>query len=116
MDKNHIAIVSSIGAAILFVALLTWIGYLIVGNEADRPVPKFENGTLVQSVLNKQRGMIIRSRCLRDQMSCYYDVRFSGFEQKTNTHLFRRDGAVTQEPLMTVEYMREYELEAIEDK
>lgn len=92
------------------------MGYLIYSTyprDADRPAPKWDNGTLVQSVLSGQKGMIITLRCWAGESACYYDVRFSGLQMTTNTRLLGADDSITNEPLMVVAGMREYELEDV---
>jgi hypothetical protein len=78
--------------------------------EAARPAPKWENGTIVRSVLSGQRGQIVSLRCLRGESHCYYDVRFVGLSMTTETHALAADGPISIEPLATITYMREYEL------
>jgi hypothetical protein len=113
-NPDYAAIIMAFIATVL---VITGLGYWVYSLDQDykesRPRPKWDNGTIVQSALSKQQGMIITLRCYGGANACYYDVRFAGLQSTTNTRLLSSDDAIENEPLMVVSSMREYELEDI---
>lgn len=76
--------------------------------------PKYQDGEIVRSVLYGQKGQILRSYCPPQwnpgKTYCLYKVRFAANQLTTNTSLLGSDGPITQAPLMTVDWVKEYEL------
>lgn len=103
--KTTKRVAALMGGASLLTAVLAGCG-----DEAARPVPKWDNGSFVRSALSNQRGQVIGLRCRRGEPSCYYDVRFIGLSMTTDTHVIAADGPISTEPLTVITYMREYEL------
>ena len=103
--KTTKRVAALIGGASLLTAVLAGCS-----NDGVKPTPKWDNGSFVKSVVNGQRGQVIRLRCFRGEQSCYYDVRFAGLGMTTNTKLIGSDGPIDTTPLVVVDWMREYEL------
>jgi hypothetical protein len=84
----------------------------LVGRDPSNAIPqyKWNNGTIVRSVLSNQRGQIIGLRCYSGAPACLYKVRFVGLAITTHTHITSDDGDVSTEPLTAIDYMQEYEL------
>jgi hypothetical protein len=77
-----------------------------------RPKPRFERGQMVQMVAFGNAGMVVRTSCYKDDPSCYYTVRFSALQLRTDTRIFGSDGPVSISPVSLVSGIAEYELRA----
>lgn len=70
----------------------------------------FHTGQMVRMRAFGNEGMVVRVQC---HYVCYYDVRFSALQLRTDTHIFGADGPVEFAPVSIVRGVREYELEAL---
>jgi len=76
----------------------------------DRPEPKFSRGELVVAIVSNDTGMVVREYWWRSGWE--YEVRFSGKQSYTDTHILSSDGVIGTYPLALVE-MREFELRKV---
>jgi hypothetical protein len=94
-------------SGVVTIAVILWI----VNTTTPRaPIPKWDNGDMVRSILTNQRGQVIGLRCYSGNRTCYYEVRFVGLSITTHTHITSPDGDISTEPLTAIDYVREYEL------
>ena len=76
--------------------------------------PKFYLGQMVRSVVSGNVGQVVGSVTCHSY-PCMYSVRFPALQITTNTHLLAHDSPVSF-GVLSIEWMREYELEAVEIK
>jgi hypothetical protein len=86
---------------------------VLSGCESEKkPVPAFELGSYVKMKVSGVRGMVIGAKCWTGNPRCFYEVRFPSISTITDTHLLSKDGAIETAPVSSVDFIREYELEA----
>lgn len=69
---------------------------------------------MVRSKVSQEVGQVITMRFANvDRDWCYYDVRFQGNQEVTDSRILSGDGPITVRPLTVVTMMRPYELEKV---
>lgn len=77
--------------------------------EYTRDHSKFQVGEMIITTVGHIKGQVINKWCNVDR--CYYDVRLSQPQSKTDTRVLSDDGAISSTPIGLIENMREFELE-----
>lgn len=90
-------------------ALLSISATMLCGCQRQPP-QRFHEGDVVEMKLDSRKGMVIFESCdWRNAPNCTYQVRFSGSQVFTDTHVISPDGSLKTQPyaIVTVE---DYEL------
>lgn len=95
-----------------FVGLLVW-GIIAAADPGPRPSPTFQPGETVRMKAFASEGMVVNAWCSRGDSGCFYSVRFSALQMRTDVGLFGRDGPIDFAPVALVSGIREFELEKV---
>lgn len=106
--NRAIAWVMDWGFLLLIVAV---IGGIFIGTFEQLRHAKYSKGAYVENKLDGRVGVIIYLDTTVSGLN--YIVRFSAFQEKTNTHVIEPDGPILQSPYADVS-CKEFELEPAE--
>jgi len=91
--------------------IMVFATLLLIG--CEKVPQQFKYGDFVEFKLNGQKGQIVGGvNC--NKYTCFYNVRVSVVQSKTNTHLFTDDGPIESYAPVLLHGIRQYELKAAE--